>query len=117
MRFVSVLFTWTGMNFQSEVLIPSNVFRPISTTMSFDARIPELALRVTLPRWNTHALRSPELLTDVGRVREVLISGSYQYHSEVREEYLDQLKLQITVSTDIVAYHMPCNPDVRMLPH
>jgi hypothetical protein len=78
-------------------LIPSNVFRPLSTTVSFDVRIPEAALSVTLPRWNTHALRSPELLTDVARARDFDFVGSYQYYSEVSEEHLDQLKLQVSV--------------------
>lgn len=82
---------------QSDVVIPSNVFRPLSTTVSFDVRVPEIALRVTLPRWNTHALRSVELLKDVGRIKDFGISGKYHYHSEVREEFLDQLKMKIMV--------------------
>ena len=92
-----VLFTVIGKSLRSEVLIPSNAFRPLSTTVSFDVRVPDVAVHLTLPRWNTHALRSSELLTDIGRVKEFCIEGSYQYYSEIGKDFLDQLKLEISV--------------------
>ncbi|KAH8118988.1 hypothetical protein DFH11DRAFT_1696800 [Phellopilus nigrolimitatus] len=95
----NTLFTFRGERLKGDAFIPSNKFRPLSSTVSFSIFTPNVALGLTFPRWNTHALSASaaEQLTDIGRVAAFHLSGSYTYFAEVREDCVDQLKLDIKI--------------------
>lgn len=95
-----VLFTLKGHALNNTTFIPSNVFRPLSTTVDFKVNGPDIALSLTLPRWNTHALSETaiEHLREIGHISNFVLNGSYKYFSEVRPDCVDQLKLDIKVS-------------------
>ncbi|TFK75375.1 hypothetical protein BDN72DRAFT_832240 [Pluteus cervinus] len=87
-----------GPLFKSDVTIFSNKFRPESTTIPFHVEIPDPSLSLSLPRWNTHALHAPADGNTLGKLGTLRINGSYQYFAEVREEYVEQLKLDFTAN-------------------
>ena len=93
----NALFVLHGPRLKAEATVPSNVFRPDSTEIRFSLEAPNLLLDLCLPRWNTYALHVPKEGSSLAKTHTGRIEGSYRYHSDVREEYIDQLKLSITV--------------------
>lgn len=91
------LLTAHGDRLNTTVKIPSNTYRPDSTTISFSTTIPDVALNLSLPRWNTHALHAPadgDSLINAGTLK---IDGSYMYFADVREDNIEQFKLTFMV--------------------
>ncbi|EJD02702.1 uncharacterized protein FOMMEDRAFT_146573 [Fomitiporia mediterranea MF3/22] len=95
----NVLFTLKGDVLRSITTVPSNKFRPLSTKASFSIVAPDVAVTLTLPRWNTHGLvpSSVRQLTNFGQVGLFRLDGSYMYHAEVRDDCVDQLKLDVQI--------------------
>jgi hypothetical protein len=60
-------------------------------------RVPDPAISLSLPRWNTNALHAPKLGNSLAKIGLFCINGSYQYFTEVRKEHVEQLKLNFTV--------------------
>ena len=94
-----VLFTLKAQTLASRVAIPSDKFRPLSTTVTFSAETPDLHLQLTLPRWNTRALSDSAMkhVLNVGHLPMFILDGGYTYHADVREDCIDQLNLKMTV--------------------
>ena len=89
--------TLYGAQLQGRVQIPSNCFRAEFTIVSFSFTAPGLGLRATLPRWNTHYLHDSTLMNEIARIRDFELHGSFLYYSEVRSDFVDNLKLDIKV--------------------
>lgn len=92
------MFHATGDLLSGTASIPSNIFRPNSTTIPFDMSIEPFALSLALPRWNTNALHMPSDGNSIAHARAFEIKGSYCYMSDVHRENVEQLKLELTVS-------------------
>ena len=96
----AALLTMRGLNLQTIIQIPFAKYRPASTTVSFCVTMPDVAVGLTLPRWNTRSLYShPHRSSDIGTIGFFKLDASYCYYAEVFSENVDQLRLQITVST------------------
>ncbi|KAL5507471.1 CSF1 [Sanghuangporus vaninii] len=97
----NVLFTLRGDVLKLTASIPSNTFRPLFTEVPFCIICPDVALVVTLPRWNTHGLipHAVKCLTNIGRLGLFRLDGSYTYHAEVRKDCVDRLKLNMELLT------------------
>ncbi|KAF5370617.1 hypothetical protein D9758_002040 [Tetrapyrgos nigripes] len=93
---LTALFTLFGMRCQSIVKIPSNVFRPDSTSVTFSVEIPNVSINLSLPRWNTNALHAPKEGNNLANIGSFSIDGSYLYYSEVHQDNVEQLKLAFT---------------------
>lgn len=78
--------------------IPSNVFTPEFTSIPFSVTGRNTVVDFSLPRWSTHALHAPKQGITLFHTESLNISGSYLYFAEVREENIDQLKLDFEVS-------------------
>lgn len=111
-----VLVTVKGDVLKHITSISSNIFRPLFTEVPFTIVCPEVAVRVTLPRWNTHGLvpHTVKCLTNVGQIGLLRVDGSYKYHTEVRKDCVDRLKLNIEVRATTRAarsleYSSPCD--------
>ena len=90
--------TLRGMRLSVNVSIPFVKYRPSSTNVSFRVEGPNVALSLTLPKWNTRSLYSrPHRNTDIGRIGFLRLDASYSYHAEVHPENVDQLCLEFTV--------------------
>lgn len=96
-RKLEALITLKGSHLRSLATIPSNTFKPESTLIPFDITAPDITVYFSLPRWNTHALHAKKKDINVMKSDYLNISGSYRYFSEVREELVEQLKLQFDV--------------------
>ncbi|KAL5523541.1 hypothetical protein ACEPAG_7714 [Sanghuangporus baumii] len=97
----NVLFTFRGDVLKLTTSISSNTFRPLFTEVPFYIICPEAALLVTLPRWNTHGLipHAVKCLTNIGQLGLFRLDGSYKYHTEVRKDCIDRLKLNMELLT------------------
>lgn len=105
------ILTLRGGNLRHRADIPSNVFRPHITSIPFTVEAPDIVVLLSLPRWNTHSsLTTRKNGSPIGKIGLLRLSGSYLYHSEVREGNLEQLKLRISVCTFMVK-----NNDARLL--
>ncbi|KAF9070624.1 hypothetical protein BDP27DRAFT_1401949 [Rhodocollybia butyracea] len=93
----NALFTFMGIRLRFNTTIPSNVYRPESTTVPFAIDMPDASLKLSLPRWNTNALHAPKEGNTLARLGPSRIDGSYLYFSEVHEEHIEQLALAIKV--------------------
>ncbi|RDB25364.1 Protein CSF1 [Hypsizygus marmoreus] len=93
----NALVTARGSYFHAKADILSNKFRPESTTIPFSLELPDVAISLSLPRWNTNALYAPKEGNSLAKARIFCISGSYQYFAEVQKDYVEQLKLRITL--------------------
>ena len=58
----------------------------------------QLEVYMTLPRWDSRYAHLTTQLSDIGRIGSLRIDASYLYHSSVRDDYLDRLRLDIHVS-------------------
>ncbi|KAG5639402.1 hypothetical protein H0H81_002934 [Sphagnurus paluster] len=91
----NALFTLRGNIFNTSTDILSNKYRPENTIIPFLLEIPDASLSLSLPRWNTNAMHAPKDGNSLANVRLFRIEGSYEYYAEVREDYVEQLKLNI----------------------
>ncbi|GLB37483.1 putative fermentation associated protein [Lyophyllum shimeji] len=90
----NALFSIRGTNFKVRSDILLDKYRPESTTIPFSIDMPDISVGLSLPRWHTNALHAPKEGNSLANVRLFRIDGSYQYFAEVREEYVEQLKLK-----------------------
>ncbi|KAJ6625576.1 hypothetical protein B0H10DRAFT_1782666 [Mycena sp. CBHHK59/15] len=93
----NALLTVRGTRLKNVTEIPSDSFRPESTTIPFSIEIPDVALNLSLPRWNTYALHAPKDGNNLAIIRVFRADGLYRYFSEVREDHVEQLKLTLTI--------------------
>ena len=82
--------------------IPLNVFAPEFTVIPFSVIGPDAVVDFLLPRWSTHALHAPREGITLLHSEALNISGSYLYFAEVREDNMEQLKLDFEVSSPCV---------------
>jgi hypothetical protein len=92
------LLTASASYIKSKVTLPSNIFRPDKTMVSFSVDAPDTTFVLSLPRWNTNALHAPKEGNTLGRARSIRLEGSYLYFSQVRDDNVEQLHLKLTVS-------------------
>ncbi|KAF9268932.1 hypothetical protein L218DRAFT_892586 [Marasmius fiardii PR-910] len=91
----NAILTLSGSRLQNRTTLPSNMFRPEHTQVSFFVEIPDVSLRLSLPRWNIHAPHAPQDGSSLARVGSLTIRGSYLYYAEVHEENIEQLKMNL----------------------
>ncbi|KAE9411411.1 hypothetical protein BT96DRAFT_961320 [Gymnopus androsaceus JB14] len=93
----NAIFAFAGSRMKFNTTIPSNVYRPESTTIPFSIDIPDVSLRLSLPRWNTNALHAPKDGNTLAKVGSFRLNGSYMYFAEVHEDHIEQLELTMKV--------------------
>lgn len=93
------MITLRGRRLRNEVLIPSNIWRLEATKVPISLEAPDLSINISLPRWNTHALHAPSLGTEIGRIGLLRLNSSYRYFSDVQEDHVEQLKMDIMART------------------
>lgn len=86
-----------GEKIESNVIIPSNKFRPESTTIQIAAKAPNLSVDFSLPRWNTRAAYIPTEGCNLAKVGSFVLKASYHYYSETRDDFVDHLTLNFEV--------------------
>ena len=92
------LLTLHGTRLVNSVQIPLTKYRPISTAISFTIDAPDISVRLSLPRWNTHSIYPIPQRTDIGRIGNFHLDASYRYFADVHPENIDQLVLDFMVS-------------------
>lgn len=95
----AALFTIRGPRLRHQARIPSNIFRPEATTIPFFVEASDASLTLSVPRWNTHALHAPQQGNSIGSAGSFRIDASYRYFAEVREDNVEQLRLDFSVRT------------------
>ncbi|KAJ8503140.1 hypothetical protein ONZ45_g11120 [Pleurotus djamor] len=89
----NALVTLRGYQMKSNVLVPSNEFRPDTTCVPFTIELPNVALNLSLPKWNTNALHAPKDGDNIGHIVSLHIDASYRYYADIKEDNIEQLKL------------------------
>ena len=108
LRYCSALLTLRGPSLESQVDIPSNHYRSTTTTVPFWIESSDqLEVHMTLPRWDSRYAHFTAQLSDIGRIGSLRLDASYLYHSSVRDDYLDRLRLDIHVSLWITCGTVP----------
>jgi len=100
-----------GPTLGTSTTIPSNTFRPESTSIPFTVSAPGLVGNFSLPRWSTHALNAQKDGISLFKTESFNINGSYRFFAEVRDEHVEQLKLNFNVRchrTNIQTHHHYC---------
>ncbi|PPQ67263.1 hypothetical protein CVT25_005847 [Psilocybe cyanescens] len=90
----NALLTLNGPHLKNTIMIPSNIFRPESTSIPFFVVIPNFVVKFSLPRWNTHARYASKEGINLLNATLLNVSGSYRYFNSVMEEHVEQLKLR-----------------------
>lgn len=67
---------------------------------------PDVGVRLSLPRWNTHSLYPIPHRTDIGRIGNLHLNASYRYFAEVNPEHVDQLVLNFTVRANMLSLYL-----------
>lgn len=83
--------------FGATATIPSDVYLPESTTISFAVDIPELSVCMCLPKWNTLFLYNRGKEHRIIQAGKFRIDGIYHYWAEVHPDNIEQLKVAILV--------------------
>jgi hypothetical protein len=96
-KIILALLTLRGPSLHNENIIQSDKFRPAWTSFPFSIRAPDITLSLTLPKWSTHRLQTVEPITKLMTVGLLHLDGSYLFHSDIREENVDQLRMKFTV--------------------
>lgn len=94
----NAMFTMFGPHATSRITVPADKFRPNHSVVSFNLDAPDVRLRFSLPKWNTHALHAPAGGYDVGTLGDFGIRGSYLFWAFVRDDNVDKLKVTFTGS-------------------
>ncbi|KAH9985984.1 hypothetical protein BJV74DRAFT_946145 [Russula compacta] len=97
----NALLTFRGASLHNENVILSDKFRPVWTSFPFSISAPNVILSLTLPKWSTHRLLTVEPITKLMTVGLLHLDGSYLYHTDVREENVDQLRLKFILNDTI----------------
>lgn len=103
-----------GPTLRTSATILSNTFRPESTSIPFTVSAPGLVGNFSLPRWSTHALYAQKDGISLFKTESFNINGSYRFFAEVRDEHVEQLKLDFNVRchrANIQAHHPYCTVD------
>ncbi|KAG5648496.1 hypothetical protein DXG03_003107 [Asterophora parasitica] len=93
----NALITLRAPSINLKTDIPSNQYRPESTTIPFSVEVPNVSATLALPRWNTNALHAPPEGSSFGNILFFRLDGSYEYFAEVRENFVEQLKLNFNI--------------------
>ncbi|KAK7692730.1 hypothetical protein QCA50_004363 [Cerrena zonata] len=93
----NALLTLHGARLVNSIRIPLTKFRPVSTAVSFTIDAPDVGVRLSLPRWNTHSIYPIPHRTEIGRIGNFHLDASYRYFAEVHSEDIDQLILNFTL--------------------
>ncbi|KAJ4483345.1 hypothetical protein J3R30DRAFT_3834330, partial [Lentinula aciculospora] len=93
----NAIFTLIGAQFNLSTTISSNVYRPDSTMVPFSIDVPDVSMKLCLPRWNTNALHAPNEGNTLAKVGSFRLDGSYLYFAEFDEEHVEQLVLTMRV--------------------
>ena len=101
------IFTIFGPKLTHKAYIPSNTYRQEATSIPFFLEVSDLSFVLSLPRWNTRASNHGNRLGNAGFFR---MDASYLYFAEVHPEYVEQLKLDITVGYSLVHVHTVTDP-------
>jgi hypothetical protein len=91
------MITLRGRHLRNEFQIPANIWRPEAITVPVSLEAPDLSIHLSLPRWNTHALHTTSLGTEIGRIGLFRLNSSYHYFSDVQENHVEQLKMDFIV--------------------
>ncbi|KAI0058067.1 hypothetical protein BV25DRAFT_1994498 [Artomyces pyxidatus] len=92
----NALLTIRGPLLRNKNVIPSDKYRPMSTTVPFFLEVPNVTISLTLPKWSTHRLQALEPITKVATIGSLRLDGSYLYFADVREANVEQLRLNFT---------------------
>lgn len=82
---------------RASATIPSNVYLPEATTISFAVDVPELSISMCLPKWNTHFLYNQGKEYHIAQAGKFRLDGTYHYWAEVHPDNIEQLKIAIVV--------------------
>ncbi|KAF5393264.1 hypothetical protein D9757_000624 [Collybiopsis confluens] len=93
----NALFSLVGERMKFSTIIHSNVYRAESTTIPLLVDVPDVVLKLSLPRWNTNALHAPKSGNTIARVGSFSLQGSYLYFAEVHRDHIEQFVLNIKV--------------------
>lgn len=77
--------------------IPSNVYLPEATTISFAVDVPDLSVCMCLPKWNTQFLYNQGKEHHVLQAGKFRIDGTFHYWAEVHPDNIEQLKVAVSV--------------------
>lgn len=77
--------------------IPSKVYLPEATTISFAVDVSELSVCMSLPKWNSHFIYNQGHEYHVLQAGKLRIDGTYHYWAEVHLDNIEQLKVAILV--------------------
>ncbi|KAI0743929.1 hypothetical protein C8Q80DRAFT_1355680 [Daedaleopsis nitida] len=92
----NALLTLRGTHFTHGAYMPFTKYRPEATTVSFWLEAPDVFVDLSLPRWNISGLYQNPDRSQVGHIGMLNMNGSFRYCAEVKEENVDQLKLDFT---------------------
>ncbi|KAI6121684.1 hypothetical protein F5141DRAFT_529930 [Pisolithus sp. B1] len=95
---VNTIFTARAPRLHCVVTIPSNMYRPETSVIPFSIDVPDLAVSVSLPKWNTQSLYNHSKEQQVLHTRTFRLQASYDSWSEVRSDHIDQIKLDISLA-------------------
>ncbi|KZV70698.1 hypothetical protein PENSPDRAFT_752360 [Peniophora sp. CONT] len=93
LREENAIMTLRGSVFKNDSIIPSDKYRPLSTTIPFNIEAPNVMVSLTLPKWSTHSLLASEPVETLGRFERLRLEGSYQYFSDRRVDNIERLRL------------------------
>jgi hypothetical protein len=65
--------------------------------IKFIAKVPKVALDFSLPRWNTRAAYMAKNGCCLAKAGCFNLNGTYHYYSEVRDNFIDHLNLNVEV--------------------
>ncbi|VDB95270.1 unnamed protein product [Peniophora sp. CBMAI 1063] len=93
LREENAIMTLRGSVFKNDNIIPSDRYRPLSTTIPFNIEAPNVMVSLTLPKWSTHSLLASEPVEKIGRFGRLRLEGSYQYYADRRVDNIERLRL------------------------
>ncbi|KAF9529375.1 hypothetical protein CPB83DRAFT_789894 [Crepidotus variabilis] len=98
----NALLTLKGTHFKTVATISSNTFRPESTSIPFTISAPNALGTFSVPRWSAHAPHIQKESIDLFKTKGFTINASYRYFAEVREEYVEQLHMDLALSDTVL---------------
>ncbi|KAG8862253.1 hypothetical protein FRB96_001832 [Tulasnella sp. 330] len=89
------LFLCTGTSLDAQVKVPSDKFRPNHSAILFSFELPDAAIAMSLPDWNTHTIFAKSRPVPLGSIGSVRLDCSYTSCAEVRDDNVEKLSLDL----------------------
>jgi hypothetical protein len=87
-----------GPRLDAYIAVATTQYRPEFSVVPFSVEARDIKVELGLPRWDTHRGTDGSEVVEIGKIGEIIATGSYRYYSEPKPDHQETLTLHLEVS-------------------